>query len=561
MRYGLDRSAENDLRKVTDIALQTSARIAANAITGFTVTPMPTEFGITIAFTLASSAGITSVLLRRNVTLDVGSSTVVNSWSGLADGNDVSWADRSQDIVGQSANYWLELVGPSGSVQIGPQSAKVATDNTPPSAIASFSASHEAQSGAIVLVGVTFVPVAEDRFGSCKIYVSGYEGKAGFVAVAQNPTSPFNFPLKATGETVTLKAIAVSNTGIEALSGPTVSLTLTSGATVPAKVVGISSTSLTTGTQVAWPANPEANVTSYKVYRALYRAGFGTAILISTVSSTGASRYSYLDPDGTLGFYEYYVVAHNAIGDGPASDASPENNGSENIAPNVPTNRRNNATVDSIDQGGGTGTTIRVYGPGGMGSTWKTSTGFGDLTYPYLTLSNKAYSTTYYVCYDGAQLVASTVSFDVLPDGYIWCGQITTVAMGGGGGTGGGGGSGGGSGGVCFSGNTKVKTPNGPKQFYVLPSLPVLMTEFGPREAKLQISPYEGLVYHMGLDEWVTPKHPFKRDGRWVPANEIFSETKHFSGHVYNAHILTDKEEERHYILENGETVHNMSNG
>jgi hypothetical protein len=402
-------------------------------------------------------------------------------------------------------------------------------------------------------------PVQENRFASCKIYVSNYEGVAGFVALAQNPTSPFSFPLNATGETVTLRAIAVSNTGIEAASGPTKVLTLTSPGTVPAKVVDVASTSLTTGTQIEWPANPEASVISYKVYRANFRAGFGAALLITTVASTGASRYSYLDPNGTLGFYEYYIVATNAAGDGAPSDAAPESNGSEGVAPNIPTNRRNNATVDSVDQGGGTGVTIRVYGPGGIGTTWKTAAGFGDVIYPYLTLSNKAYSTTYFVCYDGNQLVASLVSFDVLPDGYTWCGQLTTVAGGGAGGSTGGGGPTGGAGGVCFSGNTRVVTPYGIKRFYELPVICVVKTKNGFKQAKLQVSQYSGMLHHIGHDEWATPEHPFWRDGEWKPAKELFTETREFYGTVYNAHVMTDVEDERNYELANGDIVHNMS--
>jgi hypothetical protein len=164
MRYGLDRGAENDLRRATDLALKTAARIATNAITGFSVTPTAAAFGITIKFTLASNAGIATVILRRNSTLDAGSSKVVQSWSDLASGSKVTWDDRAQDLIGQPANYWLELVGASGTTMIGPQSARVSTDNTPPSAIAVFDASHEPESGGIVEIGITFVSGTREPF-------------------------------------------------------------------------------------------------------------------------------------------------------------------------------------------------------------------------------------------------------------------------------------------------------------------------------------------------------------------------------------------------------------
>lgn len=225
-------------------------------------------------------------------------------------------------------------------------------------------------------------------------------------------------------------------------------------------------------------------------------------------------------------------------------------------------NTTNFCTVDSVYNG--VDDTIRVYGSAGVGTTWTRKVSNVTLgPYPALSQAGITPDTDYIVMFNPITLVfLVTTSFaDSLDDDFIFCGFPHTVKADGTGGVMGGGGSGGNSGGVCFSGNTKVKTHTGPKQFYVLPTYPVLMTEFGPREAKLEISAYEGPVHHMGDDEWVTPKHPFKRNGLWVPADEIFPETKHFSGHVYNAHILTDKEEERHYILENGETVHNMSMG
>ncbi len=252
---------------------------------------------------------------------------------------------------------------------------------------------------------------------------------------------------------------------------------------------------------------------------------------------------------------------------GQASNDAPINSknitgilSSLNLNPNGILNSTNYCTVDSVDNG--TTATIRCYGVGGVGTTWTRQVGsstFGP--YPALSQAGAAYTTDYYVMFNPSvpSFVITTNFADILPDGYFWCGKVTTVNSGGGGGTPGGGGSSGGHGGVCFSGNTGVITINGFRQFYTLESRPKVLTHFGFREAELIISPYEGKLLHMGYDEWVTPEHPFRRDNQWVPAEKIFNESKQFSGHVYNARIITPKDEERHYVLANGETVHNVS--
>lgn len=252
---------------------------------------------------------------------------------------------------------------------------------------------------------------------------------------------------------------------------------------------------------------------------------------------------------------------------GQASDNAPINSlnitgilASLNLANNSQVNTTNFCTVDSVDNG--VDATIRVYGSGGVGTTWTRQVGNVTLgPYPSLSQAGNDYDSDYFVMFnpDSSQFVVTKSFVEILPDGYIWCGQPHTVQSGGGGGTSGGGGDDGGGGGVCFSGNTRVKTSYGPKRFYEMEFRPTLITEFGPREAKLIISPYEGELVNIGGNQWATPRHPFKRDGLWIPAEDLFSERRYFSGHVYNAHIETDKDEERHYILENGEVVHNLS--
>ncbi len=119
--------------------------------------------------------------------------------------------------------------------------------------------------------------------------------------------------------------------------------------------------------------------------------------------------------------------------------------GSGNLALNVPLNSTNNATVDSVDAG--SSATIRIYGPGGVGSSWMRFSGQGTETFPGGSVTGLAYSTSYYVVWNGSAYLAFTQQSQVTSDSYVFVGKPTTVASGGSGGNSGGGGTGGGNGG------------------------------------------------------------------------------------------------------------------
>lgn len=111
---------------------------------------------------------------------------------------------------------------------------------------------------------------------------------------------------------------------------------------------------------------------------------------------------------------------------------------SAKLSKNTMSNYSNNATVTSFDNG--SGATIQIYGPGGPGTTWNQFIGgTTGPAYPAGSIT-AAYSTVYYVYFDGEQFHATTLSYQTLPDGYIFCGELTTVASGNTGGVSGGGG-------------------------------------------------------------------------------------------------------------------------
>jgi hypothetical protein len=124
-------------------------------------------------------------------------------------------------------------------------------------------------------------------------------------------------------------------------------------------------------------------------------------------------------------------------------------------AANSSTNTLNNATVDSVDAGGSA--TVRIYGPGGVGSSWIRFDGQnGQTAVSAGTVAGMSYSTAYVVVYSSAtgyQAFLKTTQYtNALPDNLYFAGIVTTVASGGGGGSSGGGGSNPGNGGCPLSG-------------------------------------------------------------------------------------------------------------
>ncbi len=413
--------------------------------------------GATISFIVTNNRGIYVLRLKRNFTLDYGSATILNTWSGqqIENGQTISYDDSDPALAtNPNVSYWIDAVPQldvAETVTIGPQSLTVTLDQLPPDPIISFDASHGAVSGGVVQIGIVFTPPNEDRFGSCLIRVSGYNGIAAAVDIAQNPTSPFHFPLEQTGETVTLTAVAVSLAGIRTTGvSPTKSLTLGVAATVPAQIMGATATELTTGVQISWPASPESNVTQFSVYRGPRGQGFAAAASIGTVAVTGASAYSFLDTNGLTGIFEWFVFATNPIGNSTATARIISLQSSLTSAdqpPNAPSNSTNNASVTSSDAGADT--TIDVSGFAGVGTSWTRPTGYGTQTLPHFTLLHKAYGTQYWVVWDTVALIGRAFLDAISPlnDNYAFAGVVTTVNAGGGGGTSGGGGSTGGGGG------------------------------------------------------------------------------------------------------------------
>jgi hypothetical protein len=116
-----------------------------------------------------------------------------------------------------------------------------------------------------------------------------------------------------------------------------------------------------------------------------------------------------------------------------------------------------------------------------------------------------------------------------------------------------------GGGGACFSGNVKIRVPGGVARFEDLDPVCVIETLFGPRMADLIVTDYCGEMRDMGNRELVTPTHEIKAGPCYVPASLKWERAVSFRGKVYTLRVHTDREEERHFILEDGTEAHNIS--
>jgi hypothetical protein len=229
------------------------------------------------------------------------------------------------------------------------------------------------------------------------------------------------------------------------------------GASLPAPAAPASIVVSGTGGafRVALGASPPGRATSAVLYflEVAADAGFssgGTTVyplgtsLAANLSLGNVTRYfraraKYPDSD-----YSGYVVFGGSTPVGVSGGVV----GSNGLPANAPLNSTNNATVDSVDAG--SSATIRIYGPGGVGSSWTRFTGQGTDTFPAGSITGLAYSTAYYVVWSGSAYLAFTQQSDAMNDRYVFVGKPTTVGSGGGGGSSGGGGGSSGSNGGRF---------------------------------------------------------------------------------------------------------------
>lgn len=415
----------NDILNIQLQALVSSPTISANAISAYKAVANSTTKGVDVSFALTNATGVNLVSLLRNYSQDVATATVLQSW--VADVSSYTWSDTDAGLQTNSqAYYWVRLT-PKGTlgkaVTVGPQQIGLNPQTIAPPPAQLLSVSHAAVLSGTVLVTANVSGAASD----IKIYVAGYKGNAAYVAVAQSTQSPLQFALQQTGETITIKAINVSAGGTESLTGPTALLTLDTAATVPATPQNVSVTQAADGNHITFQANKDA-VTGYIVLSTQRGLDFSTATVLATIQPNTAQTISYIDPAGLMGDWAYYIEATNATGNSaPSLAASPFVILSSAALPTNAQLATNTAQIDSID--GGTSAIIRVYGSGGVGTSYTRVTGYGTFTRPAGSLTGLAYNTLYYVMYTGNSYTSTTDYPSTLSDGYEYVGEVVTLGQ------------------------------------------------------------------------------------------------------------------------------------
>ena len=119
-----------------------------------------------------------------------------------------------------------------------------------------------------------------------------------------------------------------------------------------------------------------------------------------------------------------------------------------------------------------------------------------------------------------------------------------------------------GGGGYCFSGNTRLRLPDGVLSF------DELRDRYGAAPFRIRADFLAQLIIHedcnelmidMGGGELVTPAHLMKTGDCWTPASEHFRSAprREYHGTLFNLHVLSDNPLDHYYELANGETAHN----
>lgn len=234
------------------------------------------------------------------------------------------------------------------------------------------------------------------------------------------------------------------------------------------------------GAKVAFQVYLTKGIDSVEILRNTAR-DFGSATVLQTYALSELTinkPIAYYDHDKTIiGLTAYYWIRvipkpgkFQPIVQGPQIVAIPPVGDTTITATNDPSNTTNHATVDSIDAGASA--TARIYGVGGVGTSWVRRNGYGTFpVFPAGTVTGLAYATSYFVmwtgpnpAFPGAAYAAFSLLPNALPDNFIFAGKVTTVAAGGGGGSSGGGGGGGTGSGCCELGTT-IKIPPASRVF------------------------------------------------------------------------------------------------
>jgi hypothetical protein len=173
------------------------------------------------------------------------------------------------------------------------------------------------------------------------------------------------------------------------------------------------------------------NATNTPIYQEISSspvANFVSGVTTYPVSTN--TSYVFPNPGTTLYWrlrssydqqnWSSYLAQPGAVSSGLMSSAA--------IASNLGLNQSNYATVDSVADG--STATVRVYGSGGVGTSWTSILGSSSRVIPSGTMMNIAYGTNGFVVWDGQKYQLKPQLTQTFPDTWLPVGKVSVIANG-----------------------------------------------------------------------------------------------------------------------------------
>ena len=174
------------------------------------------------------------------------------------------------------------------------------------------------------------------------------------------------------------------------------------------------------------PAQSSNNAPLYQEISSSPVANFVSAVTVYPISTN--TSYVFPNPGSTLYWrlrssynqqsWSSYLVQPGAVSSGLMSSAA--------AGSNLSLNQSNYATVDSV--AAGSTATVRVYGSGGVGTSWTSILGNGSKVIASGTILNVAYSSSGFVVWDGQKYQLKPQLAQTFPDTWVPVGKISVIA-------------------------------------------------------------------------------------------------------------------------------------
>jgi len=160
-----------------------------------------------------------------------------------------------------------------------------------------------------------------------------------------------------------------------------------------------------------------STVPNFSIGVVTYPLSTGTSFIFA---NPGATLYWRLRSSYDQKTFNNYSTQSGPVAAGLQTSAA--------INPNIPLSQGNFATVDSIAAGGSA--TVRIYGSGGVGTSWTSILGSNSKVIPAGTILNVTYGSTGFVAWDGSKYQFKAGLTQTFPDTWLPVGKVSVIASG-----------------------------------------------------------------------------------------------------------------------------------